>query len=118
MLEKLFTSVASAIGTTDVKVPIIPNTTASASSLSELFTKASNIIALVAGALAFVYLVYSGIMYLTAGGNPDAAKKGQQGILNAIIGLVIIVAAWAIINAVVGSLSGIGNPNSNTTFGL
>ena len=74
-------------------------------SIGVLITGASNIIAVVAGALAFIFLVYSGILYLTAGGNPDAAKKGQQGILNAVIGIVIIIAAWAIINAVVGTVT-------------
>ena len=64
-----------------------------------------DIYAEVAGALAFLYLVYSGILYLTAAGNPDNAKKGAQGVLNAIIGIVIVVAAWAILNAIVGTIS-------------
>ena len=71
--------------------------------INSLFGKTTGIIALVAGILAFIYLVYSGILYLSAAGNPDSAKKGQQGIINAVIGIIIIVAAWAIINAVNGS---------------
>jgi len=57
----------------------------------------------IAGILAVIYLVYAGIIYITAGGNPDAAKKGQQGIINAIIGIVIIVLAYVIV-ASVGTL--------------
>jgi len=72
-------------------------------SVDSLFTKTTNLIALVAGMIAFIYLVYSGILYLTAAGNPDSAKKGQQGIINAIIGIIIIVAAWAIIGAISGT---------------
>lgn len=49
---------------------------------------------LVAGILAVLYLIYSGILYITAGGNPDSAKKGQQGIINAIIGIIIITLAY------------------------
>ncbi|MEI7792780.1 MAG: hypothetical protein WCI57_04825 [Candidatus Berkelbacteria bacterium] len=71
--------------------------------LNNLFDKTTNLIALVAGMLAFIYLVYSGILYLSAAGNPDSAKKGQQGIVNAIIGIIIIVAAWAIINSINGT---------------
>ena len=56
-----------------------------------------DIILIVAGALAVIYLIYSGILYITAAGNPDSAKKGQQGIINAVIGIVIIVAAYFII---------------------
>lgn len=54
----------------------------------------------IAGVLAFFYLVYSGILYITAAGNPDQAKKGQQGILNAIIGIIIISLAYVIVRAV------------------
>ncbi len=49
---------------------------------------------LIAGILAVLFLIYSGILYITAGGNPDSAKKGQQGIINAIIGIVIITIAY------------------------
>lgn len=59
-------------------------------------------ILLIAGVLAIIYLVYSGILYITAAGNPDAAKKGQQGVINAIIGIVIIVLAFFIARAAVG----------------
>ncbi len=65
---------------------------------------------IVAGVVAFFYLIFSGFTYLTAGGNPDAAKKGMQGILNAVIGLVIIALAYGIVSAVVGML------NTNTTI--
>ncbi|MEK9155843.1 MAG: hypothetical protein AAB360_00880 [Patescibacteria group bacterium] len=57
----------------------------------------------IAGAIAVIYLIYSGILYLTAAGNPDAAKKGQQGVVNAIIGIIIIVLAYVIVNAVAGT---------------
>lgn len=63
--------------------------------------KVINVILSVAGALAIIYLIYSGILYITAAGNPDSAKKGQQGIINAVIGIVIIVAAYFIVGAVV-----------------
>jgi len=61
-----------------------------------------NLILFIAGVLAIIYLIYSGILYITAAGNPDAAKKGQQGIMNAAIGIVIIVLAFFIARAIVG----------------
>ncbi|MCX6808321.1 MAG: hypothetical protein NTW50_01470 [Candidatus Berkelbacteria bacterium] len=66
---------------------------------------AINWVSLIAGVVAFFYLIYSGFLYLTAGGNADAAKKGQQGILNAIIGIVIIALSYAIFTAVVKQFS-------------
>lgn len=51
------------------------------------------------GAIAVIYLVYGGILYITAGGDPEAATKGKTAVVNAIIGIVIIalalvLAAW------------------------
>ncbi|MCL5410726.1 MAG: hypothetical protein M1324_02620 [Patescibacteria group bacterium] len=60
-----------------------------------------------AGVLAFIFLVVSGIMYITAGGNPEQSKKAQQGLINAVIGIIIISLAFAILRAV-GSFTTIG----------
>lgn len=54
----------------------------------------------VVGILAFVYLVYAGILYITANGNDEQAKKGQKGIINAVIGIIIVVLAGTIITMV------------------
>lgn len=70
--------------------------------IAELVGNVVTIVLYVASVLAFFYLIYSGILYITAAGNPDAAKKGQQGIINAIIGIIIIALALVILNAVIG----------------
>jgi len=74
-------------------------------SVSELLNRVLPWISLAAGAIAFAYLLYSGFMYLTAGGNAEAAKKGQQGILNAVIGLIIIALAYTITTALIGTFN-------------
>jgi TRAP-type C4-dicarboxylate transport system permease small subunit len=71
------------------------------SDLPTLIGNIVNLILFIAGVLAIIYLIYSGILYITAAGNPDAAKKGQQGLMNAAIGIVIIVLAFFIARAVV-----------------
>ncbi len=52
----------------------------------------------VGGLLFFGLLVYSGIQYLTSGGNEDAVESAQNTITYAVIGLVIIAAAWFIVS--------------------
>jgi len=74
-----------------------------ATGVNDLVDKIAAIIGIIAGALAFIYLLYSGILYVTANGNPDQAKKAQTGIINAIIGIVIIVAAYFIFTAIRGT---------------
>ena len=75
-------------------------------SWGDLLSTVTNWVFIIAGIVAFFYLVYSGFTYLTAGGNADNAKKGQQGIINAIIGLVIIFLAFAIVRAITSLLGG------------
>ena len=65
-----------------------------------------NLILLIAGILAVIYLIYSGILYITAGGDTGKAEKGRTGIVNAIIGLVIISAAYLLVRFVGGAISG------------
>lgn len=81
------------------------STSLATGSWQQIVTTISGWIFLFAAIIAFFYLIYSGFIYLTAGGNPDSAKKGQQGLLNAIIGLVIIFLAYGIVRAMVSFLN-------------
>ena len=83
-------------------------------SLGSTLDHVITIILMIAGALAVIYLIYSGIIYITAAGNPDAAKKGQQGVINAIIGIVIIIAVYFIIRVAMGL--GTGFTDTTTTI--
>lgn len=60
----------------------------------------------IAGALAFIFLVYSGILYITSGGNPETQKRAQSGLVSAIIGIIIIVLAYVIIRIAVNLANG------------
>jgi hypothetical protein len=102
VIQNLLIKTAAALGNLD------PGTNDTNSDLTTFLTdKVVPVIGMVAGGIAFIYLIYSGILYLTAAGNPDAAKKGQQGIINAIIGIVIIIAAWTIIAVVRNSVANV-----------
>jgi len=57
-------------------------------------------VSLIVGFLAFIYLVYAGILYITAAGDSEKAKKGQQGVIYAIIGIVVAVAAYTIVGVI------------------
>lgn len=59
-------------------------------------------ISLLAGVLAVIYLIWNGIQYITSSGNADKAKNARQGIINAVIGIIVIVAAYYIIRLAVG----------------
>lgn len=57
-----------------------------------------NIIFGILGFLAVAYLIYGGVLYITAGGDAEKAGKGKVAITNAIIGIIIILLAVAIYN--------------------
>ena len=58
----------------------------------------------IAGITLFIMLVMGGLAIFTSAGNPEGMKKGQQQIVNALIGLVIIFAAYWIVQLVEYSL--------------
>jgi len=96
--------------------PITPDTTTY--SFADLVARVVLWITYIAGAAAFIYLVYSGILYISAAGNPDQAKKGQQGIINAVIGIIVIVLAYTIINIAKQAGRGdLGLPNCTARYG-
>lgn len=49
------------------------------------------------GIIAFIYLVMYGIKYITSGGDAGKATEARNGIINAIIGIIVIVLAFFII---------------------
>ncbi len=57
----------------------------------------------------FVLMIYGGIRWMFARGNEDEAKKAADTILAAIIGLIIIVASYALTNFVFKAVMQGGN---------
>jgi hypothetical protein len=70
--------------------------------------------ALFAAALIFFGLmVWGGIRYLNSGGNEETVEKARNTLLNAVIGLLIVVASFVIIEIIIGvfSVAGVKIPN-------
>ena len=60
---------------------------------------ATKIIQWALGFLALIFLVliiFAGFKWMTSGGNEEEVKKAQALMKNAVIGLIIILAAWSI----------------------
>ncbi|HEU0051378.1 MAG TPA: hypothetical protein VFQ60_04985 [Patescibacteria group bacterium] len=77
------------------------------SSATPLTTIIGNIINIVLGFMGIIllfYILYAGFLWMTAGGDDKNVTKAKDMLKNAIIGLVLILAAVAISNFVIGSL--------------
>jgi hypothetical protein len=66
----------------------------------------ARVVVYIVGALAVLFLVYGGVMYLTAGGDDGKVKSARAIITNAIIGLVIAIVAFSIVTIVTNLVSG------------
>ena len=75
-----------------------------AADVATIIASGINVILSLSGLLLVIYLVYAGILYMQAGLDSGKAKTAKQLITNAIIGIVIILAAYAITNFVLFSL--------------
>ncbi|MBM3205884.1 hypothetical protein FJZ41_03505 [Candidatus Shapirobacteria bacterium] len=54
----------------------------------------------VSALVAFVFLIIGGIRWVTSGGDKEKTAKAQQTLTAALVGLVIVFAAWAIIKLI------------------
>lgn len=59
------------------------------------------------GVLSVVIILIGGFKWITSGGNDDKVKSAKKLIFSGIIGLVIILAAYAIASFVIESLVGV-----------
>jgi len=51
----------------------------------------------IAGILVFAMLIWGGISWVTSGGDKEKTESARNRITNALVGLAIIAASWAII---------------------
>jgi TRAP-type C4-dicarboxylate transport system permease small subunit len=61
----------------------------------------------IAGLVAVIFLIMGGFQYITAQGNEDQTKKATGTLLNAVVGLIIIFAAFAIVFTVQKNILGV-----------
>jgi hypothetical protein len=60
-------------------------------------TTTINLLLGLAGVASFIFLLWGGIQWITAGGDKDALDKARKRITQALIGLAIVFSAYAII---------------------
>lgn len=66
------------------------------------------------GIIALVLVIYGGVRYMTAGGDDQKVTEARKILVNAAIGLAIIMSAYAIVTFIISQLStatGTGQPN-------
>jgi hypothetical protein len=59
----------------------------------------------IAASVAVLVIVINGLRYITARGEPGATASAKDGMLYAVVGLLVILVAYSIVVFVVRSLS-------------
>ncbi len=75
----------------------------------DLIENVTNILNVIIGALgivAVIVIILGGVQYMTSTGDAGKVKKAKDTILYGIIGLVICVLAFAIVNFVIANIGG------------
>jgi hypothetical protein len=70
-----------------------------------LIIKITRIIAFVAGAAAVVIIILSGLQYINSGGDATKATQARNGIIYALVGLIVIISAQYIISLVISRIN-------------
>lgn len=78
---------------------------AGSTTLVDLITKVIQLLLFFSGIIAVVFLVLGGYWYMASGGNEELAEKGKKTIVNFVMGLVVIIMAYAIVTILFNTLT-------------
>ena len=76
-----------------------------------VFSRITNTVLLIVGLISVIMLVYGGLRYILSGGDSKKVTDAKNTVLYAIIGLIISLLAYAIVNFVLNSVIGVGTTN-------
>src|SRR4030042_4291642 len=89
-----------------IKNPVLPvslgsgNTSQGGTALGKLISGLLGALLVAGFILAFMQLIIGGIHWISSGGDKQALEKARGGITNALMGLVLVAAAYAIMTLV------------------
>jgi len=67
-----------------------------AENIGSLITSLLTFVMLIAALLILMYLIWGGIQWITSGGDKGKTEEARNKITSAVIGLIILAAAWAV----------------------
>ncbi len=79
---------------------VLPQPSANTSTIQTVLTIVFGIV----GALALLMIIVSGLRYILSAGDPQRMSKAKDGIIYALVGIVIAITAEAIVNFVVARI--------------
>lgn len=81
---------------------------------SGIFSTITNTLLFILGAISVIMIIIGGLRYVISGGDSAAVTAAKNTILYAIVGVIVAILAYAIINFVVGSFTSGGSATGST----
>lgn len=50
------------------------------------------------GAIALVFVIYGGVLYITSGGDSEKTTKARNTLMYAVLGVIVVVISYAIVS--------------------
>ena len=70
-----------------------------------VFKIITNVLLFIIGAISVIMLIIGGIRYTVSGGDSSAVQSAKNTILYAIVGIVVAILAYAVVNFVIGQFT-------------
>ena len=71
---------------------------------SGLIKTVVNVLLWAVGALSVIMIIFSGFRYITSAGDTSKTKSAQSTLIYSVVGLIVAIMAWAIVNMVINRL--------------
>jgi hypothetical protein len=95
-------------GSSGIKNPLNVN------SIQDLISAALKFVVNLLAIAGVVYIIWTGFLFVKAQGNPKELETAKKSFFNAIIGMAIILGAWAIATAIANTINQVTNNNNVT----
>ncbi len=76
------------------------------SSAREFVVNVTNFVLSFLGLAAVIVVIYGGFLYVTAGGEQERADKGKKSVMYAVMGIVIVLISYALVNTIIQGAAG------------
>lgn len=73
----------------------------SQSTIQKVIGFALNMLSWIAGIIAVIMLIISGVKFMTSGGDPQSISSARRGVIYALIGIVVVILSQSIVRLVV-----------------
>ena len=78
-----------------------------------VFQTITNVLLFILGAISVIMIIIGGLRYVISGGNATAVTAAKNTILYAIVGVIVALLAYAVVNFVLTSFTATGSGGTN-----